>query len=110
MRKDEAIKIRVPLAIKNALKALADSRFTSESEIAREALLAYLTARGISPDSLRDAPASSHPAHSAHSARPASPSPADAAALKQISYLAPAPGGKRRAAHLKAPRASGAKT
>jgi len=45
--KDEEIKIRVPSAMKRAIKTLADKRFTSESEIAREALLEYLRSRGI---------------------------------------------------------------
>jgi predicted transcriptional regulator len=54
MVKDGGIKIRVPVAMKAALKKLADARMTSESEIAREALLAYLAARGITADQLRE--------------------------------------------------------
>jgi Arc/MetJ-type ribon-helix-helix transcriptional regulator len=45
--KDEEIKIRVPGAMKSAIKALASKRYTSESEIAREALLEYLRSRNI---------------------------------------------------------------
>jgi Arc/MetJ-type ribon-helix-helix transcriptional regulator len=40
--KDQEIKVRVPEAMKLAVKALADRRFSSESEIARAALLEYL--------------------------------------------------------------------
>lgn len=54
MLKSEEIKIRVPAAMKAALKQIADSRFTSESEIAREALLDYLAARGIGGQELRE--------------------------------------------------------
>lgn len=56
MRKDEEIKIRVPGSIKLAFKQLAEARFTSESELTREALLMYLSSRGITADQLRDAP------------------------------------------------------
>jgi Arc/MetJ-type ribon-helix-helix transcriptional regulator len=45
--KDEEIKIRVPGAMKSAIKALASKRYTSESEIAREALLEYLRNRNV---------------------------------------------------------------
>lgn len=55
--KDEEMKVRVPAVIKAAFKQLADSRFTSESEIAREAFLEYLSTRGVV---LRDVPAT-HP-------------------------------------------------
>lgn len=54
MLKNDEIKIRMPRAIKLALKAVAGSRFTSESEVAREALLAYLSARGLTPAALRE--------------------------------------------------------
>lgn len=45
--KDHDIKVRVPAVIKKAFKAYADSRFTTESEIAREALLEYAERHGI---------------------------------------------------------------
>jgi Arc/MetJ-type ribon-helix-helix transcriptional regulator len=70
--KDEEIKIRVPGAMKSAIKALASKRYTSESEIAREALLEYLRSRNIE---LREY---SEPATAA-------PSPPE----KPVSYLKP---------------------
>lgn len=42
--KDEEIKVRVPSAMKQAVQALASRRYTSESEIARQALLEYIEA------------------------------------------------------------------
>jgi predicted transcriptional regulator len=45
--KTEDIKVRLPAAIKAALRQIADSRFTTESEIAREALLEYLARRNV---------------------------------------------------------------
>jgi Arc/MetJ-type ribon-helix-helix transcriptional regulator len=45
--KDSAIKVRLPQRLKEALKTIADERFTSESEIAREAILEYLRSRNI---------------------------------------------------------------
>jgi len=51
--KSEEIKIRVPASMKVAVGTIAKSRFTSESEIVREALLAYLAAKGITPESLQ---------------------------------------------------------
>lgn len=61
--KDEEIKIRVPGSMKRAIKQVADGRFTSESEIAREALLEYLRSRNISlqEDSTSAAPPASNP-------------------------------------------------
>lgn len=41
--KEEDIKVRVPTSLKVELQELADSRLTSISSIAREALLEYLT-------------------------------------------------------------------
>lgn len=41
--KSEEIKIRVPATLKQAIKDIADGRYTSESEIVREAIIAYLT-------------------------------------------------------------------
>lgn len=43
--KDEEIKIRVPGAMKHAVQTIAARRMTSESEIAREALIEYLESR-----------------------------------------------------------------
>jgi hypothetical protein len=52
--KDEEIKVRVPGVLKAAIRALAERRLTSESEIAREALLDYLRARNIDPAALQE--------------------------------------------------------
>lgn len=41
--KEEEIKVRVPGSIKAGVQALAASRFTSESEITRQALIEYLS-------------------------------------------------------------------
>jgi Arc/MetJ-type ribon-helix-helix transcriptional regulator len=51
--KDGGINVRLPRSLKNAIKAIADQRFTSESEIAREAIIEYLQTRNIS---LREEP------------------------------------------------------
>lgn len=40
--KDEEIKVRVPAPIKRAIQKIAADRFTSESEIAREAFIDYI--------------------------------------------------------------------
>jgi hypothetical protein len=45
--KTEDIKIRIPTSMKNAIIAIANARVTSESEIGREAMVEYLTKRGI---------------------------------------------------------------
>jgi Arc/MetJ-type ribon-helix-helix transcriptional regulator len=45
--KGESINVRLPAALKAAVKTIADSRFTSESEIAREAIVEYLKVRGV---------------------------------------------------------------
>lgn len=58
LAKTEEIKIRVPTALKDAVKTVAEGRFTSESEIVREAIIMYLTTRA--PAALHDA--SSNPA------------------------------------------------
>lgn len=56
--KPDDIKVRVPAPMKRAIKRLADERFTTESEIAREAILQYLAARDIIlKDEPSDAPA-----------------------------------------------------
>jgi hypothetical protein len=52
--KSEEIKVRVPDGFKSAVLKIAHQRFTSESEIVREALLEYLRARNIDPFILRD--------------------------------------------------------
>lgn len=44
--KDEELKVRIPLVLKDAIRALARARMTSESEIVREALLDYVHQRG----------------------------------------------------------------
>lgn len=54
MLKDEEIKVRVPGSVKSAIREIAESRLTSESEIAREALIDYLARRGIGPAQLRE--------------------------------------------------------
>lgn len=45
--KDEEIKVRVPSSMKLAVQRIAEERYTSESAIAREAILAYLVRHGI---------------------------------------------------------------
>lgn len=57
MRKEQDIKIRVPSSMKAALEKIAASRMTTTSEIAREALLAYLAARNITVHELNETPA-----------------------------------------------------
>lgn len=54
--KEEDIKIRVPASMKVKLNAIADSRITTLSEIAREALLEYVARHGMSADQLREEP------------------------------------------------------
>jgi len=53
-RQSEDLKVRLPQAVKAALRRVADSRYTSESEIAREALIAYL--RQFAPADLKGGP------------------------------------------------------
>jgi len=55
--KDEEIKVRVPGTMKAALTRIADARLKSISDVAREALLAYVESHGVSAHELRDAPA-----------------------------------------------------
>lgn len=57
LAKTEEIKIRVPTALKEAVKAVADGRFTSESEIVREAIIQYLQNRA--PAALKESAPSS---------------------------------------------------
>jgi hypothetical protein len=45
--KGRVIRARVPEVIKQAVKAISDARYTTESEIAREALLEYLVRRNL---------------------------------------------------------------
>lgn len=77
--KEQAIKIRVPSALKTTVTQLADARFTSESQIVREALLEYLQRRGLvagGPAALHDAPSSNPP-----------PDPLSPAAQAAIEFL-----------------------
>lgn len=67
LAKTEEIKIRVPTALKIAVKHVADGRFTSESEIVREAIIMYLQTRN--PEQLQDKPVSSGPAKAAAEAK-----------------------------------------
>jgi hypothetical protein len=45
--RDQGIRARVPKVIKEAVLAIAERRFTTESEITREALLEYLVKRKL---------------------------------------------------------------
>lgn len=45
--KDEALKIRVPRALRRHFQVLAAQRMTSESELYREALIEYCDTRGL---------------------------------------------------------------
>jgi hypothetical protein len=47
--KTEEIKVRVPPALKQAVVALANARLSSESDIARQALLEYLERHKLGP-------------------------------------------------------------
>ena len=67
--KNEEIKIRVPLAMKAQVQALAESRLSSESAIVREALLAYLERHAAGQ--LREASAPYGPSGASADATPA---------------------------------------
>lgn len=47
--KGEEIKLRVPKLLKAKVRAIADQRYTSESEIVREAILEYIALREKQP-------------------------------------------------------------
>lgn len=50
------MKVRVPGAVKTFFGAIAQAEFTTESEVARRALLEYLNRRGITNEMLRREP------------------------------------------------------
>jgi len=82
--KDEDIKVRVSLTMKEAVRGLAEARDTTESEIAREALREYLIRRHVIPGQIHEDPPGTLPPYPA----PVQPVTYSAALEKQAQRIA----------------------